>query len=275
MHVAKAEVSVVLPYYNGSRFVKEALDSIAGQTFRDFEVLVIDDGSPDAKEAAYLKELVAGMRDERFRHIHKPNGGLSDARNFGVRQSRGEFIAFIDQDDYWKPEKLARQMQVLRENPGVELVFTDSEIRSADGTMARRELPPFFPNDFTGLVKDSYRIMLRDNFVPCASVLFRRGLIEKSGYSDRGFTVCPDYELFIRMARHTDFYYIHEPLFVYRFHEANTVRQVPRLVAERLLVLFGSPATTFGEKVNASKNFFRLMVKAAVLWSRKLAGRGA
>lgn len=263
-------VSIVLPYYNGSRFVKEAIDSIVSQTFPEYECLIIDDGSPAKEESLFIKELVDNLHDSRFKYIYKINGGLSDARNFGIKNARGKYIAFIDQDDYWKPTKLEKQIQIMSGNADAEFVFTDMDVLPIRGDIYRMKPPSWFKNNSTGVVEDSYRLMLRGNIVPCASVLFKKDLIEKSGYSKKGFTVCPDYELFVRMAQVTNFYYIHEPLYVYRLHDANTTIQIERALLEITLILFGSKTSSFGEKIAATENFVKTMLKLARLWIRKI-----
>jgi glycosyltransferase involved in cell wall biosynthesis len=265
-------VSVLLPYYNGSKYVKEAVESIRAQTYRDFECLLVDDGSPDPKHSAYAKELIEELRDERFQYVHKINGGLSDARNFGIARARGEYIAFIDQDDYWKPNKLERQMRAAAENPDVGLFFTDLDMLMRSGETRRRGMPAHCRHVRGGVVKGSYRLMLRENFVPAASVVFKKSLAEKAGPSKKGFVMCPDYELFLRMARLTDFYYVDESLFVYRFHDENTTRRTERLVTECLWVLFDSELPSPGDKWAATKNFLKMTAKLTLLWKKKLAG---
>ena len=265
-------VSVILPYYNGSRFVQETVDSIRAQTHRNFEVLVIDDGSPDPKESAHIKDLVEGLKDERFKYLRKTNGGLSDARNFGIANSNGALIAFIDQDDCWRPAKLERQIQAMNAAKGVEFVFTDMDVIARDGSVRRFELPRWFGRDSSGVVAQSYRLMLRQNFVSASSVLFTKNMAERAGPSKPSYTVCPDYELFIRMARLKDFYYLREPLLVYRLHDGNTTRQAVRLLSECIWILFENKAATAREKLAATVNFLELSAKLSKLWVLRLMG---
>jgi glycosyltransferase involved in cell wall biosynthesis len=225
-------ISIILPYYNGQAFIKEALESIRAQTYREFELRLIDDGSPDAAQSAYVKDLIASYGDERFKYLHKPNGGLSNARNFGYAQSRGSHIAFIDQDDLWRPEKLEAQMDVFRKNPDVEFIFTNgvSFGEAALPFRRRRTIQD-------GIIKDSLAEMLRGNVVSALTVMFKRSLVDKVGLSNPRYSVVPDYEYFLRMAEKTDFYFIDQPLALYRLHAQNTSKQAIRGGTEVLCLL--------------------------------------
>jgi glycosyltransferase involved in cell wall biosynthesis len=114
-------VSVVVPLYNKERYVRRALDSIAVQTFRDFEVIVVDDGSSDGGP-----EIAASFDDERFRLVRQPNAGPASARNRGLAQARGEFVAFLDADDAWRPRYLEKAVSAFRAPGPVLQAFTAS-----------------------------------------------------------------------------------------------------------------------------------------------------
>ena len=109
----KAIVSVILPFFNGKRFLEEAVESVRTQTYSHFELLIIDDGSTDPDESQYASTLVDKYDDPRIKYLYKENGGLSDARNFGFQNSIGDLICFIDQDDLWVENKLQLQTDVL------------------------------------------------------------------------------------------------------------------------------------------------------------------
>lgn len=122
------KVSVVIPTYNRGYIVREAIESVLAQTFGDFEVIVVDDGSADD-----TAEKIAAIRDSRVRYIRQSNAGVSAARNRGVAEARGEIISFLDSDDLWKPEKLTHEVRFLEEHPEVPAVFGDIEVRFRDG----------------------------------------------------------------------------------------------------------------------------------------------
>src|ERR1044072_1794023 len=116
----KPLVSVIIPTYNSARFLAESIQSVLGQSFRDFELIVIDDGSTDNTEA------VVAAFPEALRYVKKANGGPAAARNFGIREARGDFIAFLDADDFWMSDKLALQVAHFNDHPEYGVVFTGS-----------------------------------------------------------------------------------------------------------------------------------------------------
>jgi len=130
-------VSVVIPVYNGERFLRESLESVVAQTFQDYEIVCVDDGSTDGS-CALLKQYGA-----RVRVIQQANAGQSAARNVGVRQATGGFVAFLDQDDRWYPSKLAQQVTVLSAEPDVAMVHCNYD--RMDTSLQSRiliDLPP-------------------------------------------------------------------------------------------------------------------------------------
>ena len=111
-------ISCIIPVFNGERYLGEALDSIVAQTYRPLEIIVADDGSTDGTAE------VATSYGERITYLRQSNQGAATAKNMGLSAAQGEFIAFLDADDLWHPEKLARQMARLKERPEVDLCFT-------------------------------------------------------------------------------------------------------------------------------------------------------
>lgn len=125
---ARPRVSVIIPCHNYGRYLGEALNSVRTQTFRDLEIIVVDDGSTDE-----TPEVIAGFADSRLRHRRTMNRGVSAARNAGLDMARGEFIAFLDADDRWHPDKLERQVALMDAEPSLALVFSDLQRFSDDG----------------------------------------------------------------------------------------------------------------------------------------------
>ncbi|MEE9614146.1 MAG: glycosyltransferase family A protein, partial [Thermodesulfobacteriota bacterium] len=117
--MADNTVSVVVPVYNRPEYVREALTSVFGQTFKDYEVIVVDDGSTEDTKGA-LGEYLQGVN-----YFYKKNGGAASARNYGIEKSTGEYVAFLDSDDLWEEDKLDVQVEFLSRNPDVGLVCSD------------------------------------------------------------------------------------------------------------------------------------------------------
>ncbi|WP_373084802.1 glycosyltransferase family 2 protein [Zhongshania sp.] len=122
------KVSVVIPMYNAAAYLQDCLDSVLAQTFRDFEVICVDDGSPDN-----CAEIIKACDDERVRLVQQLNRGLAGARNTGVRHSKGEYVAFLDSDDRWGPRKLERHVDHLDANPNIGVSYSASQFMNDDG----------------------------------------------------------------------------------------------------------------------------------------------
>lgn len=185
-------VSVLIPYYNGSRFISEALASVSAQTLAPDEVIVVDDGSRDdeakAVDAAVAQSAAAGLP---VRVIHLPrNRGVSVARNVGIVEAKSTFVALLDCDDLWTPEKLEAQMRFLRENPESRAVHAGIKSLYPDGHESINEKRAVV---FDDLVQFPCPVM------PSALVMRRDALIE-SGLFDPTLKVCQDVDLCMRFA---------------------------------------------------------------------------
>src|SRR3990172_11738749 len=116
-------VSVIIPTYNGSRFIRETIQSVIGQSYSKIEIIVIDDGSTDDTSL-----VVKSITDQRITYIQQKNAGVSTARNHGITVSKGDYIAFLDHDDVWLPCKLEKQLSLFEQNPKVAMVYADTFI---------------------------------------------------------------------------------------------------------------------------------------------------
>jgi glycosyltransferase involved in cell wall biosynthesis len=259
-------VSIVLPYYNGSAFIRETVESVLAQTYRDYELFIVDDGSSQA-EADHLVGLIASLADDRIAYLRKDNGGLSDARNFGIRKANADLICLLDQDDVWEPEKLARQVAAIGSGPGIDVVVTDGVyFGTTDGPMNVSRVT----DGKAQLVEGTFAKMLRGNFVIASSIMFRKRVVEAVGESSRRYFVVPDFEYFIRMAEKYEFYVVPEPLVRYRFHGANTTKARFRLCAETVCVLGERTLRTRSEKYHATYRLAETIARIAYNWVKKL-----
>jgi O-antigen biosynthesis protein len=200
-------VSVVLPTYNRAHLLPRTLRSVSAQTFGDFEVLVVDDGSTDDSAS-----VVAAHGDGRVRYLRQPaNAGVGAARNRGLREARGDLIAFLDSDDEWLPEKLERQVAVLRDAPDeIGLVYTGVQTVRSDGTTSVGR-----PQDRG----DVYREMLWRNVIHGggSNVVIRRGVVAAVGFFHEGLSAIEDYEYWLRITRFFRVEFVDEPLI--RYHD--------------------------------------------------------
>jgi glycosyltransferase involved in cell wall biosynthesis len=187
------QVSVIMPSYNTSRLISTALDSVLQQVFRDFEVIVVNDGSPDTEELEkvlqpYLSKIV---------YVKQPNKRAGGARNTAIAKARGEFLAFLDSDDSWLPQHLASQMQMFKDDPSLDLVYSNCVLASdlGDSGEFMRLCPSEGTANFAALVVERCHI-------PISSVVVRKRIFEKAGTFDETLARCDDYDMWLRAAFH-------------------------------------------------------------------------
>ncbi|MGM0444366.1 MAG: glycosyltransferase family 2 protein [Fibrobacterota bacterium] len=196
-------VSVIIPVYNRASFVAEAVDSVLSQTFTDFECIVVDDGSTDATPA------VLASYGGRIRVISRKNSGVSAARNVGIVAARGRWIAFLDSDDYWLPEKLACQMTFLKENPALRIAQCQERwIRRGRVVNPRKK----HRKKGGRIFYDSLALCL----ISPSAVIIEKSLLEDVGFFDETLPVCEDYDLWLRITRTTAVGLLDEELMVRR-----------------------------------------------------------
>jgi glycosyltransferase involved in cell wall biosynthesis len=195
-------VSVIIPAYNAEAFIGATLDSVLSQTYRSLEVVVVDDGSSDGTER--LVRVVA-ERDPRVRLLRQPNGGVARARNFGIQSSSGDYVAPLDADDIWFPDKLARQVECLgASGPEVGVVYCGSAYIDAAGELTGSYC--FYTVEGDVLLPLVYR-----NFIGNASTpLIRRSSLDEAGLYDpelraRKAEGLEDWELYLRLAEVCEF----------------------------------------------------------------------
>ena len=198
-----SKVSIIIPTYNRADLLREALDSVLAQTYQEFELLVVDDGSTDN-----TRELVAGY-GERTAYVFQENRGVSSARNLGIQSSTGEFIAFLDSDDLWLPEKLEQQVTIMEQHPDLQLCHTE-EIWIRRGV---RVNPKKKHKKHGGYI---FHYCLPLCVISPSSVLIRRTLFEKVGYFDENLPACEDYDLWLRITKDYPVYFIENPLLIKR-----------------------------------------------------------
>ncbi len=199
-------VSIILPTYNRADILGLAIESIQKQTYPDFELLIIDDGSTDRTE-----EVVRSYQDDRIRY-HKltENGGQANARNYGIRQAQYDYIAFEDSDDRWRPKKLAVQMEAMRQAPpAVGFVYHKIRYDMGGGYEA------ILPSEQIDINKKSgniYAQMLYDNLVPCPSLLVKKECLIKAGGFDTDMKSLEDYDLALKLAKLYEACFVDEAL---------------------------------------------------------------
>jgi glycosyltransferase involved in cell wall biosynthesis len=204
--VSSPEISVIIPAYNASRTVGAAVDSVLAQSFTDFELLVIDDGSKDD-----TAEIVEARDDPRVRCVRTENGGVSVARNRGLDLAEGLYVAFLDADDAWEPAKLERQHRALGESPQAGLCFAST--RHVDDDLQTIALHPAPQRRDYGEA-----LLLEGNIISgsASCVMVRRSAIDAAGDFDPRLSLCADWDMWLRISVVTKFLALEEALALYR-----------------------------------------------------------
>lgn len=198
-------ISIIIPAYNAAATILETLDSVFQQTFSDFEVLVINDGSTDQ-----TLDLLQTIEDKRLQIFDYENRGVSVARNRGISYARGEFIAFLDADDLWSPDKLELQFAALQEHPeaGVAYSWNYFQYETPEKSYAETS------NSFQGNV---YADLLIKNFIQNGSnPLIRKEAIASVGLFDPTLKSCQDWDYYLRLAQNWPFVLVPKVQVIYR-----------------------------------------------------------
>lgn len=199
-------VSVVIPVHNGARFVRRALDSVLGQTIQDLEVVTVDDGSTDG-----TAEIITSVQDPRVHLVSQSNSGLASARNRGAQEADSEVLAFLDADDEWLPDKLARQLPSVRRGVVVysDVTFWDEPTGRDIGTY---KVFDRWPKDLEKFSGDLLEPLLAQNIVHPSTVVMTRADFEAAGRFDTTLRMVEDWDLWLRCAETMSFLRIEEPL---------------------------------------------------------------
>jgi hypothetical protein len=222
-------VSVVIPCYDAAGFIGEALDSVLAQSYPSYEVLVVDDGSPDTPAL----EAALAPYSSRIRYVRQENQGPGGARNTGVRNARGELVAFLDSDDAWSPEFLAEQLRLLDADPGLDLVYADARL-VGDPAYAGRTFMEVCP--CVGEV--TFESLLREECAVVTScVVAKRQSLIDAGLFDVRFFHSEDFDLWLRLLhRGGRIAYQRAPLATHRVHAGSLVADGTRLIEGKIAV---------------------------------------
>ena len=209
-------VSVIIPTYNRADLLRLTLDSVVAQTFLDYEIIVVDDGSFDDSNEV----LCTKYNEVQYIKI-KNSGGPSKPRNIGIEMAKGKYIAFLDDDDLWLPRKLEKQVSVLNNNPEFGLVHTPCNLINIQGDLTgvvigRPGKPDVKHGDVKMRMMGNWTLMM-------PTVLIRREVLNKVGvFNTQMPQAGEDAEFWTRCSFYTKFYYIDEPLALYRKHQSNS-----------------------------------------------------
>ncbi len=214
-------VSVIMPAYNAEKYIEESINSVLEQTFTNWELIIVDDGSRDAT-GSIVKEYA--KKDHRIIYYFQENKRLGAARNAGFRLAKGKFIAFLDSDDLWFPDKLKKQIEII-EYKQVDLVFTDGY--NFDKLTKQLYSYETISGFYSG--EEMYKIEFEANKIAILSVMMKSDWIKKIGYQSEEIEIfgCEDYDYWLRIAKNgATFFGMEEKLFKYRVHEEGMSRNI-------------------------------------------------
>ena len=212
-------VSIILPTYNRAKLLPESIQSVLDQSYTDFELIITDDGSDDG-----TSELVMSIKDSRIKYFQFPHTGCtSRLKNFAIRQSSGDFFAFIDSDDMWKPGKLEKQMNLFADNPTIGFSITDATTFRGDEIL----IDHTYHLQNTVQCISIFTWMKQSRFIIYpATLIIRKSCLERTGYFDESM-LSGDYAFNMRLAVHFDVGIIYESLLWRRVHDTNMSEQIP------------------------------------------------
>ena len=189
LETATPRVSIIVPCYKTARFVAETLQSVFAQTYKNFEVVVVNDGSPDTPD---LEQAIAPWRD-KITYLHTKNCGLAGARNNGIRAAKGELIALLDSDDMWEPNYLEVQVAKLDSDPAADIVYPRTLLFGEESSVTTRSAPSTGEVTFSRLVQQEVSVMV--------SVLARREALVRAGLFDDSLRSCEDFDMWLRCVK--------------------------------------------------------------------------
>lgn len=219
-------ISVIVPAYNAEQTILETINSVLQQTFSDFELIVINDGSTDR-----TLELLSTVKDTRLKIFSYLNGGVPVARNYGLSHAIGDFIAFLDADDLWTPDKLELQLATLQQHPEAGVVYSWAYYMDEKGESFHADSPIFFEGNVYS------QLLLRDFIVSGSNCTIRREAIKSVGEFDSSIPGADDWDYWIRLALHWPFVVVPKLQIFYRQSPGSVSSKVEAMEKNNLRVI--------------------------------------
>lgn len=216
------KVSVIIHTYNNEKFIAETISTVQSQTYDDYEIIVVDDGSTDNTRTELLPYM------DKIKYHYKENGGIASAKNTGIKLSNAEFVAFLDHDDLWSPEKLELQIDYFEKNPRVGLVY--SKYASFRNDKIIRAKPKI---GYSGWI---FPNLISKSIIQTSTVMVKMECLNTIGTFDESLVLADEYDLFLRIAKKYECGFIDIKLTKYRIHENNASKNKHLFDMENLKV---------------------------------------
>jgi len=247
-------VSVIVPAYNAAVYLPHAIDSVLAQTYPNWEIVIVDDGSADDTRA--VADSYRSKLQDKLQYIYQPNRGLPAARNAGIRAARGEFIALLDADDVWLPHRLERGIAVMDADPGAGLVHARVVRINPQGSITGQLKVK--PKCMSGSI--ARHVYTRRAHIVCPTVMFRKSCLQTAGWFDETMQATEDRDLWFRIALRYRVVYINEVLAYYRLSPSSMTSNLDRLLKAQLYFVAKhqrSGAATRLDQLQALGNIYR------------------
>lgn len=248
-------ISVIIHTYNNEKFIGETIESVLSQTYKDYEIIIVDDGSTDNTRAALLPYM------DKIRYHYKENGGIASAKNAGIKLSKAKFIAFFDHDDLWVPDKLKMQMEYFKKNPQAGLVYS-KYITFKNGKKLRTRPK----KGYSGWI---FAKLLSKSIIQTSTVMVKKECLDAIGPFDESFALADEYDLFLRIARKFQCGFIDKELTKYRVHDSNASRNDFLFDKENLRVY----KRVYDNYTDLGRREEKILKKRIARYSLKVAGR--
>lgn len=224
----KGEVSIIIPAYNAEKYIEQTIDSVFSQTYQNWELIVIDDGSVDLT----AKKIEKYLSDKRVSYYFQKNSGVSVARNRGISLAKGDYITFLDADDFWDMDNLRKKIDLLKKLPDIDWVFSD--VYNADSNLKRIGIAPIGIDN--NILEN---ILLWEREVvpgPCSNIVMRRKCTDNGVLFDTELSTAADQDFTIQLAGKYTGKRIEEPLVTYRILSGSMSRNIERMERDHILV---------------------------------------
>ncbi len=212
-------VSIIMPVFNGEKFISKAIHSILMQDYDNFELICIDDGSTDK-----TKEIILSFNDNRINYIYQQHSGKpSIARNKGIKSSRGDYIAFIDHDDIFLYNSLSERIKFFDDNPGINFVYSDCEIINEKGEVISKSVISY--SNKKACSGKCFKELFGGIFIPTQGVMLKKDILDKVGLFNENLLCAEDYNLWLRIAYYYPLGYIDRILAQWRNHDTSLTKK--------------------------------------------------
>lgn len=226
------KVSIVTPAYNAGQYIANSIDSALKQSFQDYEMIIVDDGSNDNTKS--IIEEYVHRYPEKIKYIYQPNAGPSKARNTAIQKAKGKYIAFLDADDSWMPFHLEKSIAAIESQNNIGLVHSNiMKITSSGQTIGAAERDKRF---LSGMIFNE--LLLRKAHIACSSALVKKSCLDSVGYFDEDSRcgVCEDRDLWLRISKQFNILYIDQVSVNYRITENSLSKNKDRMLQARIYV---------------------------------------